>query len=73
MILKVGIIGLGGVSEAHLAGYKNIKDIEIVAAAEINQDRLNLMKSKWGFKGYIDYISMFQKVSTISSHFILLN
>jgi predicted dehydrogenase len=60
MKLKVGIIGLGGVSDAHLESYKNIDDIEIVAAAEINQERLNLVKSRWGFRGYTDYISMLE-------------
>ncbi len=39
-MLKVGIIGLGGVSEAHLNAYPEVTGITVVAAAEPRQERL---------------------------------
>ena len=33
--LKVGIIGTGWIAEAHIESYKQMPDVEIVAAAEV--------------------------------------
>ncbi|MBN1222248.1 MAG: Gfo/Idh/MocA family oxidoreductase [Candidatus Aminicenantes bacterium] len=59
--LRVGLIGLGAVAEVHLGGYKNAKNVTIVAGAEIRPDRLNLMAKEWGFKGYTNYEEMLDK------------
>jgi UDP-N-acetylglucosamine 3-dehydrogenase len=59
--LRVGLIGLGGVAEVHLAGYKEVNQIEVVAGAEIQKDRLNNMVKKWGIKGYTNYEEMLDK------------
>lgn len=56
--LRVGLIGLGGVAEAHLEGYKQVEMIEVVAGSEIQPDRLEKMARKWGLKGYADYGEM---------------
>jgi len=59
--LRVGLIGLGAVSEVHLAGYKDAAHVEIVAGAEIRPDRLEQMIRKWGLKGYASYGEMLDK------------
>jgi UDP-N-acetylglucosamine 3-dehydrogenase len=59
--LRVGLIGLGGVAEMHLMGYKEAEQIDVVAGAELVKDRLNQMVQKWGFKGYSDYEEMLKK------------
>lgn len=59
--LRVGLIGLGIVSEAHLEGYKEVDQIEVVAGAEIRKDRLEQMEERWGFKGYLNYEEMLKK------------
>jgi predicted dehydrogenase len=59
--LKVGVIGLGGVAGPHLKAYRQVDSIEVTAAAEIEETRLNQMTSKWGFKGYLDYEEMLAK------------
>jgi len=56
--LRVGLIGLGGVAEAHLEGYKQVETIQVVAGAEIQTERLARMAEKWRFKGYSDYGQM---------------
>ena len=59
--LSVGLIGLGNVSEVHLEAYKQVKQIEVIAGAEINKGRLDYMVKKWGFKGYLDYEEMLEQ------------
>jgi len=59
--LRVGLIGLGTVSEVHLEGYKDADYVDIVAGAEIRPDRMEMMAKKWNFKGYIDYQEMLGK------------
>ncbi len=62
-MLKVGIIGLGGVSEAHLGAYQEVSGIEVVAAAEPRQERLDEMSALHGFRGYSDYRAMLETES----------
>ncbi len=62
-MLKVGIIGLGGVSEAHLGAYQEVSGIEVVAAAEPRQERLDEMSALHGFRGYSDYCAMLETES----------
>jgi predicted dehydrogenase len=59
--LRVGLVGLGGVAEAHLEGYKEVEQIEVIAGAEINEGRLNQMTEKWDIKGYTSYEKMLKK------------
>lgn len=58
---RVSLIGLGGVAGVHLEGYKEVDEIEVVAGAEIQRDRLNQMVEKWGFKGYTSFKEMLDK------------
>lgn len=46
--LRVAIIGCGGIAQAHLAAYKNIPEVEIVAGVDILAERLKVMRDKWG-------------------------
>ena len=46
--LRVAIIGCGGIAQAHLAAYKSIPEVEIVAGVDIDIERLKVMRDKWG-------------------------
>jgi predicted dehydrogenase len=47
--LKIGIIGTGGISHSHVRGYKGNDDLaEIVAVADINEDRAREAAEEWG-------------------------
>lgn len=59
--LRVGLIGLGGVAQAHLEAYKEVDRIEVVAGAEVREDRLQQMVKRWGIKGYTGYEEMLSK------------
>jgi predicted dehydrogenase len=54
--LRVGLIGLGGISYAHEAGYAELGDIcEIIAMCDINGEEVNARKGMYAAKGYTDY------------------
>ena len=46
--LKVGVIGVGGISEMHIGGYKANPNVEIVAFCDINEARLKEKGEKHG-------------------------
>lgn len=49
---KVAIIGLGGIAQlVHLPYLTKIENIEVVAVAEINKNRLNTLADKFNIKG----------------------
>ena len=74
MTYRVGIIGCGQIASifeddawrehlcTHAGAYNAIKETEIVAAADINKDRLSAFSKKWGVKSiYEDYNEMLEK------------
>ncbi len=59
--LRVGAIGLGGVAVAHLEAYSSVRQIEVVAGAEVREDRLAEMAGKYGFTPYTSYEEMLER------------
>jgi len=59
---RVGIIGCGWVSTGHMNGYRGVPETEVVAAADVNVERLEKFSAEWGIKKvYTDYTAMLQK------------
>jgi predicted dehydrogenase len=57
--LRIGIIGTGGISHCHMAGYKEIDNVEVVAACDINEERARKFGAEYGIgKVYTDYNEM---------------
>lgn len=48
--LKIGIIGVGSISELHINAYLNNKDVELYAFCDINEERLHHMAEKYNVK-----------------------
>ena len=46
--IKVGIIGVGGISEVHIAGYLRNPNVELYAFCDINEQRLKEKGEKYG-------------------------
>ena len=44
-MIKVGIIGFGGIADVHYRAYKNIEDAQVVAVADVRYD---MAKEKLG-------------------------
>ena len=38
-MIKLAIVGTGGMANAHAAAFKNIKDVEIVAVCDVIEER----------------------------------
>jgi predicted dehydrogenase len=46
--IKIGIIGVGNISECHIAGYKCSPDAELYAFCDINEERLKEKGARHG-------------------------
>lgn len=46
--LRIGIIGTGGIANAHMAAYKQFDDVEIVGGADIVPGKAKEFLEKWG-------------------------
>ncbi len=55
--LKVGIIGTGWIAESHVLSYKNMPDVEIVAAADLIPGKAEAFMKKFGVEGVRFYPS----------------
>ncbi len=59
---RVGLIGLGGISRAHMHGYTSLPEAQVVAAADVSQAALDKFGEQWpGTALYSDYIEMLAK------------
>jgi predicted dehydrogenase len=61
--LRIGIIGTGGISNAHIDAYQAIPDmVEVVAGCDLDGDKVRACAEKNGFSGiYTDYYEMLAK------------
>lgn len=69
--LRIGIVGLGFISTAHLEGYKKCADVEVAAFCDIIEERAQAACKKYGIPGakvYASYAEMIAKehLDTIS-------
>lgn len=48
--IRIGMIGAGNIANTHLDAYKTVKEVEIVAACDIDEDRLNETCEKFGIE-----------------------
>ncbi|MCL1858282.1 MAG: Gfo/Idh/MocA family oxidoreductase [Oscillospiraceae bacterium] len=54
--IRVAVIGNGIIGEEHIRNYKNIKDCEITAICDINEERLNYIGDKYDIKKRFTHI-----------------
>ena len=61
--IRVGIIGTGGISNAHMGGYKAMADtVEVVAACDIDEAKLKRYAERYNIPHiYTDYNEMMAK------------
>jgi D-apiose dehydrogenase len=59
-IIKIGVIGCGGISKWHLKAWEEIRGAEVVALCDINRDNLNQRAKEFGInKLYTDAHDLF--------------
>lgn len=55
-MVKIGIIGCGGIGRLHARMLKKIEDVEIVACCDVNENQVLLFKNEFGVKNvFTDY------------------
>lgn len=60
---RIAFIGCGGISQTHLGAFATMPDVEIVAGADIDPERLKIMEDKWKVtKVYSDWKKMLKEV-----------
>ncbi|MBO7179073.1 MAG: Gfo/Idh/MocA family oxidoreductase [Clostridia bacterium] len=57
-MLKVAVVGVGGISGAHIPAWEEIKEVELVALCDIRQERLDQYPNK---RHYNDFKEMLEK------------
>ncbi len=61
--LRVAFIGCGGIAQVQLGAFEKFPDVEVVAAVDIDPERLAVMKETWGVeKTYKDWKTMLKEV-----------
>ena len=59
--LRVGVVGVGNISNEHIQAYLKNPEVELVSFCDINEKQLKLMGEKYGItKLYSDYNEMFK-------------
>ena len=70
-MLKVAIIGCGGISCMHLDAAAALEEAEIVAVCDIKADKAQKAAEKYGTKPYTNYIDMFNNEQLDAVHICL--
>lgn len=69
--IRLGIIGCGGIMNAHVNGWTGFDDVEVVAVADPVQDRREAMAKKMGAQNlYADHKSLFEGEKDLDALFI---
>ena len=72
--VKIGLVGTGSISNAHMTGYSKLAEqgkVELVAACDLNVERAKAWAKKYGFREvYGSHKEMLEKsdIDAISVH-----
>lgn len=58
MTVRVGLIGLGGISRAHALGYRRLAQAEVVAVCDSDEGRASAEAREWGAEPFLDYLAL---------------
>lgn len=64
--VRIGIIGVGGISTGHIQGFRALKGVDVVALADVSSERINHMiklinDKSWKPKSYKNHQTMLAK------------
>ena len=66
--IKVAVIGVGGISEVHINGYKQLPNVELYAFCDINENTLKLKGERHGVtRLYTDEATMLKELPEIDA------
>ncbi len=58
MSLRAAVIGLGGISAAHLGGWAKAEGVDVIAGADVNEEAVKSAVDTHGLAGYTDWERM---------------
>ena len=61
-MLKVGLVGVGGISGAHIPAWDEMDNAELVAICDKDTSRVKTLADRYGFKDYAVYDDMFKAI-----------
>jgi len=59
--MKVAVIGIGSMGINHLRVYSELENVEVVGAADVSEDRLQMVASRFSVRTYLDYQELVEK------------
>lgn len=62
MSYRIAIIGLGGISGAHLGQWAKLDDVEVVAGSDVNPEAVAKAEETHGLKGFTDWRLMLDEI-----------
>ena len=60
-VIRIGIVGLGAVAEAHLKAFELLDTVDIVSVCDIDRARAEAVASKYGAAAYSDHRKLLEK------------
>ncbi len=60
-MLKVAIVGCGGISRSHLNSWKMIPEAKIVGACDVREEKYQVFVDETGCNGYTDFSAMLRR------------
>ena len=60
-MMKVGLIGCGGIGHYHISQLKKMEDVQIVAAADVDEGKAKQVAEKYDGTAYESYYKMIDK------------
>lgn len=64
-MVRIGVVGVGEMGQAHCNALKNVKNCQFVAVADVRPDQAKSVAEKFGVKPFTDYNDMFNEVDAI--------
>ncbi|UOQ43893.1 Gfo/Idh/MocA family oxidoreductase [Halobacillus salinarum] len=61
MVYSVVIVGAGIIAEEHMRSLLEVPEVEVTAVADINEEKVEAMRTRYAVTGYLDYKEMVKK------------
>jgi predicted dehydrogenase len=61
MMVRIAVVGTGWQGQGHLSTMQKIAGIEFVGVCELNEETLLMATTKFGVKGFTDYVKMLEE------------
>lgn len=60
MSIRIGVVGAGGIAQGHMDRFAAIDDVQLVAFADVQEERARAAAEKFGGRAYTDWREMYE-------------